>query len=246
MKGEFSIIWLETVDSTNNEVLRQVETLDNLSVLAAREQTAGRGQRGNRWKSAPGENLTFSAFVRFGEPPLPPLPASAQFAISQAATLAVADALRERGIPARIKWPNDIYVGDRKICGMLIENRLEGVFVAHSVIGIGLNVGQRVFDPELMNPTSMSLLSGQDYALEPLLEEICGRLLGHLRQIGDLSLPYLDALYRRGEWHSYTDLSDGKVFRGMISGISDGGLLRVEMPDGKIREFGFKEISYIL
>lgn len=246
MKGEFTIKWLSRTDSTNNEVLRHAGDLDNLSVIAAREQTAGRGQRGNRWKSAAGENLTFSAFVRFGESPLPVLPASRQFAISQAATLAVANLLRSKGIDARIKWPNDIYCGDKKICGMLIENRLKGGDVDFSVIGIGLNVRQRQFDPDLMNPTSMSLITGEDYALEPLLEEICKALSVNLLKLGTLTPQYLDLLYRKGELRSYTDVESGEVFRGTIKGISEEGMLLVEMPEGCVREFGFKEISYIL
>lgn len=246
MKGEFTIKWLSSTDSTNNEVIRHAGDLDNLSVIAAREQTAGRGQRGNRWKSAAGENLTFSAFVRFGESPLPVLPASRQFAISQAATLAVANLLRSKGIDACIKWPNDIYCGDKKICGMLIENRLKGGNVDFSVIGIGLNVLQRQFDPDLMNPTSMSLITGEDYALEPLLEEICKGLFDNLLKLGTLTPEYLDLMYRKGELHSYTDVASGEVFRGTIKGISEEGMLLVEMPEGCLHGFGFKEISYIL
>ena len=111
------VLWLDTVDSTNNEARRRIESADSLSVVAAKWQTAGRGQRGNTWSSAAGENLTFSVTLKL---PQDSLPAADQFAVSEASAIAVADFLSSKGISVRIKWPNDIYAGDRKICGMRI------------------------------------------------------------------------------------------------------------------------------
>ena len=152
MAKKHDIIWFDSVDSTNEEAKRHISDIDNLSVLSALEQTEGRGQRGNTWTSAPGENLMFSIVMKDLS-----LPAHDQFVLNEIASLSVVDFLSQHGIPARIKWPNDIYAGSKKICGILIENSLRGSAVSTSIIGIGLNINQRNFDVILPNPTSMVL-----------------------------------------------------------------------------------------
>lgn len=247
MKQGLTIKWLETVDSTQDEIHRQLEVLANLSVVAALDQTAGRGQRGNRWETRPGENLTFSFLLRPGQDGIRPIPASDQFLLSEIATLAMHETLSDFNIPTQIKWPNDIYAGDRKICGMLIENNLRGRTVAHSIIGIGLNVNQTRFNPGLINPVSMKKITGETYDIRAVLDHclahFCEGLDADRQQI---RARYLSNLYRMGQLHSYTDCKTGTVFDGTITGISERGLLCVEMPDKSIREFGFKEISYII
>ena len=185
MAKKHDIIWLESVDSTNEECRRHISDIDNLSVVAALSQTSGKGQRGNSWISAPGENLTFSVVLKFpssvsaGEPG--PVKAYDQFVLSEIAALAVVDLLAEHGIQAKIKWPNDIYVGEKKICGILIENTLQGEWIQHSIIGIGLNVNQRNFDATLPNPTSMVLCNGSsDLETHTLLEEFMDILNAYL------------------------------------------------------------------
>ena len=244
---EVTIKWLESVDSTQEEVRRHLSDLANLSVVAARDQTAGRGQRGNKWNTRPGENLTFSILLRPGQDGIPAIPVADSFRISEVSALAVRDVLEDFGIPTQIKWPNDIYAGDRKICGMLIENILRGGSVSESIIGIGLNVNQTAFDPELPTPVSMARLTGRTFATEAVLQALLGHfcLLLETDPAG-VRQRFLDALYRKEQWHAYTDCATGEVFEGMIKGISKRGLLRVGMPDGRIREFGFKEISYII
>ena len=247
MKQDMTIKWLETVDSTQDEIRRQLKVLANLSVVAALNQTAGRGQRGNRWETRPGENLTFSLLLRPGQDGIRPVPVADQFLLSEIATLALFRTLSDYGIPSRIKWPNDIYSGDRKICGMLIENSLLQENVSCSIIGIGLNVNQVQFNPALMNPVPMSKITGEAYDIREVLD----RFLGHFSEELGCERPlirqrYLSHLYRLGELHSYTDCKSGEVFEGTITGISKRGLLRVGMPDGTIKEFGFKEISYII
>lgn len=247
MKQDMTIKWLESVDSTQDEIHRHLEALANLSVVAARCQTAGRGQRGNRWATRPGENLTFSLLLKPGQDGLRSVPVSDQFQLSEVTALAVQDTLSDYGIPARIKWPNDIYVGDRKICGMLIENQLRGRQIVSSIIGVGLNVNQLSFDPDLMNPTSMARQTGRQIPVE----EVLASFLVHFLSTWEEDRPVIrerfqSHLYRLEECHSYTDCSTGTVFDGTIKGISKRGLLRVEMPDGTIREFAFKEISYII
>ena len=178
MTKKHDIIWLKSVDSTNDECRRRISDMDNLSVMSAMSQTAGKGQRGNTWSSSPGENLTFSVVLKFKSATtndgLEPMQAYDQSIISEITSLSVVDLLSSHGIQAKIKLPNDIYVDWKKICGMLIENAVRGEWMTYSIIGIGLNVNQRNFDVSLPNPTSMALLSSENdtlYNLEVLLEE---------------------------------------------------------------------------
>ena len=168
-------MWLEATESTNRAMREASSHLDNLSVIAAREQTAGRGQGTHTWHSRPGENLTFSLLFRPQE-----LHAEDIIVITCATTLGIRDYLLSRGVESRIKWPNDIWVGDRKICGILIENKLDGKLVQESIIGIGLNLNQTEWPEELPNPVSLKQLTGKDYGtrkeLEALAKKICRRL----------------------------------------------------------------------
>ena len=246
MENKIRIKWLEEADSTNNVLLRHIRDYDNLSVVAAVNQTAGRGQRGNRWVSAPGDNLTFSLLLKPEG-----FPVREVMALICLATLAVRDVLRETGVPAVIKWPNDIYAGKRKICGMLIENGLEGGFIAWSVIGIGINLNQTEFPGELLNPTSVKRLTGRTYDPVSFLETICSGLEKLLPELATedgrkcLLDTYERDLFQKDSPASYRDMGTGEEFIGTIRGITPEGLLRMEA-GGRERTFGFKEISYIL
>lgn len=171
MHGKVQIVWHKCVDSTNSEVRRYLGTLADMSVTAAVCQTAGRGRGCHSWASEEGKNLTFSILLRFTDKS--PLRAAEAKRITHAATLAVRDFLASEGVESRIKWPNDVWVSDRKICGMLIENILKGDFVDCSIVGIGINLNQTEFDPALPNPVSLKLLTGRDYQLKTALEQFC-------------------------------------------------------------------------
>ena len=247
MENVMRIKWFEELDSTNNELLRHAGDYDNLSVVAAVNQTAGRGQRGNRWVSDPGDNLTFS-FILKPEG----LPAREVMAVTCFATLSVREVLREEGVPAVIKWPNDIYVGRKKICGMLVENGLEGADIAWSVVGIGINLNQTAFPGEVVNPTSLRRLTGRSYDPVLFLEKVCRRLEALLPELvsqegrNGLREAYEQDLFQKDTPASYRDLTTGEEFTGLIRGITPEGLLRIEKAEGPVRTFGFKEISYIL
>ena len=249
MTKQLPIRWLEETDSTQNELARHISDYDNLSVVAARFQTAGRGQRGNSWVADKGENLTFSILLKFGQDRIPHLDSGDQFKITRAATIGVLYYLHEKGIPCKIKWPNDIYYRNRKICGMLIENVLEGRSLKHSIIGIGLNLNQKRFPAELVNPVSMSLITGIDYEPEKELDILYGHLATafsqHLAPGPDSSI-YEDNLYRMGEFHEYVRCSDGTVFEARIIGVNKLGQLQVQNKKGECETFAFKEISYII
>ena len=251
MKNKCDIIWLDSVDSTNNEAKRRILSCDNMTVLSAESQTSGRGQRGNTWSSKPGENLTFSIVLK----ELEHISASDQFILSEITALSVADFLSEHGVNAMIKWPNDIYVADKKICGILIENSLRGANLHSIIIGIGLNINQRNFDVKLVNPTSMSLESSieTEFDTRICLERFMQIFQNHLNGFSGskedfqrLRDRYLSRLWRRNELRDYIDLKENKEFKGTITDLSRSGLLVIENEKGESKEFAFKEISYIL
>ncbi len=245
MKEEVDIQWLEEVDSTNNEATRRLTEIDNLAVIAAVHQTAGRGQRGNRWQTYAGENLTFSMVVKFGDGALPALEASRQFVLTRCVTLGVSDYLESEGIDCSVKWPNDIYVRNKKICGILIENTLRGPSLATSVIGIGLNVNQKDFPPQLVNPVSMTMLTGKEYDLKAELRKLCRFLRSRLGNY-DNANEYVGRLYRFATFNEYIVCSTGEPMCAKIVGVSERGKLCMETEKGERLEFAFKEISYVI
>ena len=170
------IIWLDSAKSTNSELRMRLGELDNLSVIAAVEQTAGRGQGSHTWYSSPRTNLTFSILYRFPEDGQGLLKVADMLLVTQITTLGIRDYLLCKGITARIKWPNDIWVGDRKICGILIENILDGDRIEASIVGIGLDVNEETWPEELPNPVSMKQLTGVHYELVSELEELCASI----------------------------------------------------------------------
>ena len=253
MKSKHKIIWLNEVDSTNEEAKRHISVIDNLSVLTALSQTAGRGQRGNSWLSAPGENLTFSIVLKHE----PKVKAYDQFVINEIVSLSVVDFLSSYGISARIKWPNDIYVGDRKICGILIEHSVTGDSLSSSIVGIGLNINQRNFNVNLPNPTSMVLSGAESMDIQQCLEEFMDifkayverylHIKGGYAKIRKMYLAQIWKMDVPAEYIDYKSDTEGRRFTGVIKGISDVGLLLVKDNDsGDIQEYGFKEIGYIL
>lgn len=214
-------------------------------VVWAEFQTAGRGQRGHVWKSAAGCNVTFSLVLK---PTF--LVAREQFAISEIVPLALAEMFAGYGIDARIKWTNDVYVGDRKIVGMLIEHDLSGGMMSRTIAGIGINVNQREFDPALPNPTSMLLETGREFDRREVLERFYDRVMslyGELRRGGGESIRrrYVEKMYRLGERHTYA-WPDGTRFEGVIRGVGDAGELLVEHDDGTVRGYLFKEIEFVI
>lgn len=214
------------------------------TVVITDDQTAGRGQRGNRWETRPGENLTLSVVLR---PAF--LRAEDQFRLSIAVSLAVADFFSgylPEGIC--VKWPNDLYFGDRKLAGILIENTLSGVYMASAVVGIGLNINQAGALP----PTASSVraITGKEYLLEPMLLNLCEHLERRYLQLrngadAQQKREYLSRLYRYQEWHPFRDES-GKVFNGMIAGIADNGRLAVQKEDNSVAYYGIKEVSFVV
>lgn len=244
------IKWFEILDSTNYEANRQMDRVEDFTVFAARYQTNGRGQKGNTWESAVGENLTFSILVK---PKF--IKAEDQFLISQITTLGIVNYLKDRGIAASIKWPNDIYVYNRKICGILIEHYLGGDKLSASIIGIGLNLNQKKFASDAPNPTSVINETGISLVVENELELLASAIEGLYNEIDVVNYEYLakkteadylSHLYHINEFHLYEDTATNERFEAKITGIDKCACLLLERRDGCVKSYAFKEIRYIL
>ena len=239
---------MEEVDSTNAYIMRNVGALEAPVMVLAHTQTAGQGQRGNSWEAEPGKNLTFSIFFRPVE--LPPM---AQFAMSEAVALAVVDFLAVHGIEAKVKWPNDIYFDDKKICGILIRHSVMGGAVSYSVIGVGIDVNQTIFLSDAPNPVSMKQITGKNYDLTILEREIAGIMEDRLNLIqteaGRLALhkEFMGKLWRGdGALHPFADTATGENFMARIEDIAFHGPMTLRLSDGSLRTYAFKEVSFLM
>lgn len=190
MKKPWQIIWHKEIDSTNSEASRRHYELDNMSVIAAIRQTAGRGQGDHKWHSKEGENLTFTVLLKYDDGaldkacPKDGFPAIEQASISQATALSVVDFLASKDVEAKIKLPNDIYVKDNKICGLLISHIVRAGKLTVSIIGVGININQTLFPSDLPNPTSLALESGRDgYDVKEELQTFLGCFEANLELI---------------------------------------------------------------
>ena len=214
-------------------------------IVLVEHQTAGRGQRGHKWMGGDGENLMFTAVF---EPKF--LAPTKQFSLSEAVALALVDAMQEWGIEAKIKWTNDIYVGDKKLVGILIEHKLLEGRISRSIVGVGLNVNQEEFDISLPNPISMAQAMGHKFDREEVLCRLLECLQNRYAQLreGDfeaLQQEYCRRLYRLDEEHLFA-LPNGNRFRGTIRGVESSGALLVEDESGNIGSYLFKEIEFVL
>ena len=216
-----------------------------MDVVWAECQSAGRGQRGHTWHSNEGVNLTFSTVLK---PTF--LAAVEQFMLSEVVALSLVDALTEYGVECRIKWTNDIYAGDKKIAGVLIEQSLAGDTIARTVVGIGLNVNQREFPTDLPNPTSIVVERGAECERREVLEcflkhleKWYSRLERGEREVIESAYNY--RLYRRDEFHAYA-LPSGERFEAAIRGVRATGHLVLEHRDGSFGEYAFKEVEFVI
>ncbi len=226
-----------TIDEARDDKYRHGD------VVVAEHQTAGRGQRGRVWHSPAGENLMFSVVLDTGF-----LRSNEQFLLLQAVALGLVDVFVLYGLDARVKWTNDIYIGDRKVVGVLIDHTLgANGMLARSGVGIGINVNQRVFDSALPNPTSMAVELGREVDRGEVLRRACECVMRRVEQLreGDFQREYHSRIYRLDELAEY-ELANGERFRGTIRGVRPGGGLVVELQDGTVREFLFREVSFVI
>ncbi len=240
------LVELEEVDSTNNylkEMLAKDKPSEGTAIMA-NNQFSGRGQIGNSWMSEPGQNLTISYLFYPGF-----LEASKQFYLNMAVSLAVKDCcealLRDE---VKIKWPNDIYYRDTKIGGILIENSICGNMLSTSIVGIGLNVNQTVFDASLPNPSSLKIIAGKEFDRHEALSTLNIYMEKYYLQLRQqhynfLEKAYTVAMYRYQQTHEFRKAN--QMVRGEINGVTKEGKLILHC-NGKEQRYNFKEIEYII
>ncbi len=234
----------DILDSTNSEAERLLRKnkLPEGAVILAHKQEQGRGQMGNRWYSEAGKNLTMTVvlYPRLDFP-------KEQFLLNQMASLAIKDVLDELGLEnVMIKWPNDIWVGSRKIAGILIQNSISQKSISQSIIGIGLNINQSHFPEGSGKPTSL-LSEGLKVNVKEVLAQLCYSLEKRYLMLKanrkeELSSDYHHHLFRKDKWHIYLG-KDGMPFNGRILGVDEMGRLLMDSNEGK-KAFNFKEITF--
>jgi BirA family biotin operon repressor/biotin-[acetyl-CoA-carboxylase] ligase len=239
------LVKLEETSSTNrflNELL-QKESQPEGTLVTAAYQGSGQGLAGTIWSSEPGKNLLMSVvfYPEF-------LPIKKIYLISKAIALAIKDFLLEENIHAKIKWPNDIYVEDKKICGVLIENSLRGNVVLQSICGIGLNVNQEIFPDTIPNHVSMKHVTGKTYSVDECRIKLCRQLEKRYFQMKSqnfnlINNDYLKSLHRFYQMENYATPSE--QFNAHIIDVEDEGRIVLKKENGSIVRFSFKEIKFL-
>lgn len=232
-------------------------TAEHGTVVYTDRQTAGRGQRGNSWESEPFKNVTMSILLR----PENVAP-NQQFWLSEISALAVERVLSKYIGNVSIKWPNDVYYKDFKICGMLIEHSLSGGKINYTIPGIGINVNQRVFLSDAPNPISLVNVLGHEVPTSEILDGLVDEILTMCDQLPEkaeeIHREFLSKLYRRDGFHEYQStirstaadglsvLEEGEHFQARIVNVHPDGMLDLMTTEGHIHTFAFKEVAFIL
>ena len=241
------LIHIAETDSTNRYLRMIIETerLVSGSIVHADFQTAGRGVSGSSWESEAGKNLTFSVLYYPED-----IPANRSFIIAEMASLCVKFTLEKYIHDVTVKWPNDVYCGDKKITGILIENTLFQGKITQSIIGIGINVNQALFHSEAPNPVSMAQVADVEFDRMTIMNDFrqifmeqCGRL-SKLHNFAVVHDNYLNALYRKTGFHSYRDCQG--VFEAVLHDIEPTGHLVLKRVDGSISRYAFKEVGIVI
>lgn len=241
---DYKVLYYDCLQSTNTEAARLAANgAEEGTVVVCREQTAGRGQRNNKWVSNADENLTMSVVLR------PTIVADKLFLLSKAFSCAVVAGLRKLGVvTATVKWPNDIFVENRKIAGILIEHSFSGNDLVFTVIGLGLNINQTRFPSLEIAPTSIAAETGKSYEINDVMNsvlvdfEVCyEQLLKGCNKI--VHEKYMENLYRNTGFFPYKKPT-GEILYAQINDVKDSGQLVLVDKNGKSETFMFKEISY--
>jgi BirA family biotin operon repressor/biotin-[acetyl-CoA-carboxylase] ligase len=245
------MIHLNETDSTNRYLQQLCQEagknkVEEFTTICADYQTAGKGQRGNSWEAAKGANLLFS-FVCY--PTFVPI--RQQFVLSQLISLGIKETLDEYCSDISIKWPNDIYWKEKKICGILIENDLQGNSIGRCISGIGLNINQEVFLSDAPNPISLKQITGKHYQRETILEKVMQRIEQSYQKLkedsayaSELATRYAASLFRREGLHCYQD-KDGLFNARLVRVEADGRFVLMDEANQE-RSYLFKEVQYVL
>ena len=248
-----NLIKLKTIDSTNQyaKVYISKTTPIDGTVILAESQFSGRGQQNNKWYAKAGESLTFSIIYHTSS-----ILAKSQFLLSMAVSIGIIEGLQdgikqEMSKEFKIKWPNDIYYKNKKLGGILIENTIAGVYLKHSIVGIGLNINQTQFPEKIPNPTSLNLIMKEKFNLEDIFNKVLQGIekwMLKLQSGGNttkiLSKSYYTRLLGYGEILSFK--TENQSFKGKVVGVENSGKLIIEKLDKELVSFGFKEIEFLL
>jgi BirA family biotin operon repressor/biotin-[acetyl-CoA-carboxylase] ligase len=243
----FIIKWEDELASTNAwlKAMIQKNEVAEYMVIAARQQSEGKGQGSNRWESASNKNLTFSLLLKPDY-----IEIQHQFVLSKAVALGILDALSNFGDEFRIKWPNDIYYKDFKLGGMLIENSICHTSINESIIGVGLNINQTKFVSDAPNPISLKTITGKEFDLSSFLDVVLASVFSYLTQLKDganysaIDKKYFQSLYRNEGLYLFKDYEG--IFKAHINEISDFGHIVLKTEDNELKTYAFKEVEFII
>ena len=237
----WEIIHIDETDSTNRWLAEHRTEGQNPCVVVADYQTAGRGCGTNKWESERGKNLLFSMLIHPTE-----IPVNKQFVVSMAVANSIAAVVAKyvTSQAVSVKWPNDIYIDDKKVCGILIENRLQGGVIKDSIIGVGLNVNQLCFVSDAPNPVSMANITGRQFDREQLLQELLEAFQQEWADLEGVRERYLQQLYRRKGFFRYRD-AYGECTAEIVTVEADGHLVLQDV-DGRTNRYAFKEIQFVI
>ncbi|MFL2637881.1 MAG: biotin--[acetyl-CoA-carboxylase] ligase [Flavobacteriaceae bacterium] len=241
-----NIIKLDAIDSTNNYLKKIIlnEGVNDYTVVTAKFQTQGKGQLGTEWESEHSKNLICSVYKKDIN-----IKVQDQFVISALVSLALIKTLRKVNLSnMHIKWPNDIMSDNKKICGILIENIVKENYIKDTVIGIGLNVNQTIFN-NLPNAASIKNLIGTTCSIDEILKDLVKNVKYYFNELDKSSInsifeKYEDALFRINKPSTFKN-SKGEVFSGYIKGVSRSGKLNVMLEDNLVESYDLKEISML-
>ena len=221
-------------------------------VLYTYKQWAGKGQIGRKWHSGEDINLTFSLLIGIKQ-----LLAPNQFHFNMIISLGLRDWIaylveenHEKSDNCTIKWPNDIYVKNKKLAGILIQNSLTDKFISKSIVGIGVNVNETNFPADLPNPVSLSQITDKHYDLNLLFANMLSYLEKRFYDYDqmnflELKKHYTEKMYLLNQRRTFTLSENGQNFEGEIVGITDNGMLQIKQKE-RIRHFNFREIRYTI
>ena len=236
---------LSQTSSTNTWLAQNEDVLESPVFVFCHEQSAGRGQRGNSWEAEPGKNLTGSFLFHPVD-----FRAACQFTLSEMTALSVVSLLKYYGIHAKVKWPNDIYVDDKKICGILVEHVVTGQNVTRTIAGVGLNINQEIFLSDAPNPVSMKQITRQEYSVEIIVDRLVEIFESYLNLISEpekVHSEFMENLWRNdGLFHPFHDKLTDELIFGMIDSVSKEGFLKLITREGKTRRYAFKEVEFLL
>lgn len=241
-----TFIYEESIESTNNYLEDLIENTDYKegSVVYCDKQIAGRGQGENKWESNPFENITCSLLLK----PIF-LKASEQFYLNKAICISICQVVEKYTLDenVKIKWPNDIYVNDKKIAGILIEHSVIGSSLYTTIAGIGLNVNQILFK-NAPNPISLRMIKNENHNCFNILEELTKTILSNYEllklNIFHFDEAYKNKLFRINQWNEYTINNIKSI--GKIIDVNSLGQLILELENGNQMKCSFKEVSYII